>query len=198
MGSAAFSAQYQQQPVPAGGNLIKWRWFAAYDNLPPKRFDHRIVQSWDTASKAEELSDYSVGITALVTRDEIYILEVIRERLEYPALKRRIVEEKRRWKAGVVLIEDKGSGISLNQDLKREGVYSIAIKIEGDKVVRMSASSDRIESGSVFLPREARWLDDFRTELLAFPYGSHDDQVDALSQLINWTKTRGISMVDYL
>ena len=198
MGSAAFSAQYQQQPVPAGGNLIKWRWFAAYDNLPPKRFDHRIVQSWDTASKAEELSDYSVGITALVTRDEIYILQVIRERLEYPALKRRIVEEKRRWKAGVVLIEDKGSGISLNQDLKREGVYSIAIKTEGDKVVRMSASSDRIESGSVFLPREARWLDDFRTELLAFPYGSHDDQVDALSQLINWTKTRGISMVDYL
>jgi len=74
-------------------------------------------------------------------------------------------------------------------------VYSIAIKTEGDKVVRMSASSDRIESGSVFLPREARWLDDFRTELLAFPYGSHDDQVDALSQLINWTKTRGISMV---
>lgn len=98
----------------------------------------------------------------------------------------------------MVLIEDKGSGISLNQDLKREGVYSIAIKTEGDKVVRMSASSDRIESGSVFLPREARWLDDFRTELLAFPYGSHDDQVDALSQLINWTKTRGISMVDYL
>jgi predicted phage terminase large subunit-like protein len=123
---------------------------------------------------------------------------VIRERLEYPALKRRIVEEKRRWNAQVVLIEDKGSGMSLIQDLKREGVYAIGIKPEGDKVVRMSACSDRIEAGSVFVPRSARWLDTFRDEVLAFPNGSHDDQVDALSQLINWKKTRGVSMVDYL
>ena len=80
MGSAAFSAQYQQQPVPTGGNMIKWRWFGAWDQLPVKHFSHKITQSWDTASKAAELSDYSVGITALVTKDEIYILDVVRER----------------------------------------------------------------------------------------------------------------------
>jgi predicted phage terminase large subunit-like protein len=97
-----------------------------------------------------------------------------------------------------ILIEDKGSGTSLIQDLRHEGVYTIPIKPEGDKVVRMSACSARIESGSVFLPRTARWLDDLRTEILAFPHGSHDDQADALSQLINWTKTKAVSLVDYL
>jgi len=62
----------------------------------------------------------------------------------------------------------------------------------------MSACSARIESGSVFLPRQAAWLDEFRAELLAFPSGSHDDQADALSQLINWTRTKSVSMCDYL
>ena len=128
----------------------------------------------------------------------IYILDVVRERLEYPALKRRIVAEKERWKADSILLEDKGSGTSLIQDLKADGVYCIAIKPEGDKVVRMSACSARIESGSVLLPHKAAWLDPFRAELLAFPHGSHDDQADALSQLINWTRTKPISMCDCL
>ena len=199
MGSVAFSAQYQQRPVPAGGNMIQWKWFGTWDHLPEKRFDHKIVQSWDTASKAAELSDYSVGITALVTRDEIYVTDVVRERLEYPALKRRIIIEQQRWNAESILIEDKGSGTSLIQDLKADHLYPIAIEPEGDKVVRMSACSARIEAGSVLLPRNAAWLDPFRAELMAFPNGSHDDQADALSQLINWTRTKvGISMVDYL
>ena len=63
------------------------------------------------------------------------------------------------------MIEDKGSGTSLVQDLKRDGVYCIPIKPEGDKVVRMSACSARIESGSVLLPPKAAWLDEFRAEL---------------------------------
>src|SRR5215204_563668 len=95
--------------------------------------------------------------------------------------------------------EDKGSGTSLIQDLKADRAYAIGIKPEGDKVVRMSACSAQIESGSVFLPRNAPWLDQFRAELLAFPHGSHDDQADALSQLINWKRTRPVySMLDVL
>ena len=198
MGSMAFSAQYQQQPVPAGGNMIQWKWFGVWDHLPEQRFPNKIVQSWDTASTAAELSDYSVGITALVTTEEIYILDVVRERLEYPLLKKRIVAEKQRWKTQAVLIEDKGSGTSLLQDLKASSVYCIPIKPQGDKVVRMSACSARIESGSVLLPVRAAWLDQFKAELLAFPHGSHDDQADALSQLINWTRTKRKSICDYL
>jgi phage terminase large subunit-like protein len=81
-----------------------------WDQLPESRFDRKIVQSWDTASKAGELSDYTVGITALVTKDEIYILDVVRERLEYPALKRRIITEKQRWKARSVLTKTRARG----------------------------------------------------------------------------------------
>jgi predicted phage terminase large subunit-like protein len=69
-------------------------------------------------------------------------------------------------------------------------VFSIAIEPEGDKIVRMSAGSACIEDGRVFLPQKAPWLDIFRSEVLAFPNGAHDDQVDALSQLINWSRKR--------
>lgn len=111
VGSMAFSAQYLQSPVPLGGNLIRWDWFRRWTELPEKeRVTQQIVQSWDTASKAAELNDYSVGITAMVQKEAIYILDVVRERLEFPALKRRIATEKQRWKATMVLIEDKGSG----------------------------------------------------------------------------------------
>jgi predicted phage terminase large subunit-like protein len=176
--------------------MIKWKWFGIWDRLPDKQPAHKIVQSWDTASKAAEISDYSVGITALVHKDEIHILDVVRERLEYPALKKRIVGERQRWKADVILIEDKGSGTSLIQDLRADQVFAIAINPEADKVVRMSACSARIEAGSVLLPRHAPWLGEFKLELLAFPHGSHDDQADALSQLINWTRTRSTYTLD--
>lgn len=188
MGSAAFSAQYLQQPVPAGGNMVQWEWFGRWSQLPEKRYPAKLVQSWDTASKATELNDYSVGITALVVKDAIYILDVVRTRLEYPALKKRIVAEKEKWKADMVLIEDKGSGQSLIQDLRADHIYAKPIQPEGDKAVRMSACTARIESGAVLIPVSAPWIDEFRTELLAFPNGLHDDQADALSQLITWTK----------
>ncbi len=199
MGSATFSAQYLQEPVPAGGNLVQWEWFGTWTQLPEKNdYLTKIVQSWDTASKATELNDYSVGITALIRKDAIYILDVVRARLEYPALKKRIVTEKKRWKANIVLIEDKGSGQSLIQDLRSDRVFAKAISPEGDKVVRMSYCTAPIESGAVLLPQSASWLDEFRTELLAFPNGVHDDQVDALSQLINWTRKKSTYTLDWV
>ena len=198
MGSAAFSAQYQQAPVPPGGHMVQWSWFGVYQDFPARCRGERIVQSWDTASKATELSDYSVGITAQIGREAVHILDLVRERLDYPSLKRRIVVEKQRWKADDLLIEDKGSGTSLIQDLKRDRCYAIAIRPEADKAVRMSACSARIEAGAVFRPARAPWLDDFRAELLAFPYGAHDDQVDALSQLLNWMRTKSTYTLDNL
>ena len=188
MGTAAFSAQYLQRPVPAGGNRIKIGWFSRYDVLPDTSEHHwKVVQSWDTASKAGQLNDYSVGITALVyKREAIYITDVVRARLEYPDLKKTIIATKRRFKANYVLIEDKGSGMSLIQDLKRDHIFCKPIKPEADKVVRMSVCSAPIESGAVFLPNAAPWLETLEHELMAFDKGIHDDQVDALSQLINW------------
>jgi predicted phage terminase large subunit-like protein len=70
--------------------------------------------------------------------------------------------------------------------LRDLGIPTIPIKAQGDKVMRMSGVSAKIEAGAVYLPHGASWLDDLRTEVLAFPYGVHDDQVDSISQALSW------------
>ena len=75
--------------------------------------------------------------------------------------------------------------MSLIQDLKREGIRAIEVKPESDKIIRMNAHTARIEAGYVHVPRRASWLDEFRKEIMAFPVGKYDDQVDALSQALD-------------
>jgi len=187
LGSYHYEAQYQQTPVPEGGNLIKWEWFKYYDEPPRPGGNARIVQSWDTAAKAEELSDHSVCTTWLVMKTDCYLLDLYRAQLDYPSLKHKVVELAKKHRAKSVVIEDKSSGTSLIQDLRREGdVRPIAFKPEGDKVTRMAAQSAKIEAGEVYLPKQAPWLGDFKAEILAFPNGRHDDQVDSLSQFLCW------------
>ena len=92
---------------------------------------------------AGELSDYSACVVLQVKGETAYILDVVRERLDYPDLRRKIIEVHRRWKnytnSYALLIEDKGSGMSLIQDLKREGIRAIPVKPIMDKVMRMNA-----------------------------------------------------------
>jgi predicted phage terminase large subunit-like protein len=126
-------------------------------------------------------------------------LEVVRVRLDYPALKRRIVAEAERWRPDAVLIEDKGSGTSLLQDLRAEGrVHPLAVQAEGDKVTRMYAQTAKLEAGQVLLPRTAPWLDALQTELLQFPRGRHDDQVDSMAQYLAWRGGRPIRPEDFI
>jgi predicted phage terminase large subunit-like protein len=192
LGTYSFSAQYQQSPVPRGGAMIQWRWFGTYNELPAKDANDRIVQSWDIAAKTGASNDYSVGTSWLEHDGRYYLIEVLRERLIFPDLKRRVVTEAERHAADAVLIEDTGSGSPLIQELQREGpIRPIAITPEGDKVTRMLAPSAKIEAGYVLLPERAPWLQDFQTEILQFPAGKHDDQIDSLSQFLNWiTKPR--------
>ncbi len=144
---------------------------------------------------AELLQTMSAELEDHMQKEEqvLYLIDLTREKLGYPNLKRRVVELARMFNADSVIIEDKGSGISLIQDL-RSGVegapYPIEFTPEGDKVTRMSTQSAKIEAGHVFLPLRAEWLDDFRTELLQFPHGRHDDQIDSVSQFLNWIDQR--------
>ncbi|MBN4016440.1 phage terminase large subunit [Rhodospirillaceae bacterium AH-315-P19] len=192
LGSYAFSAQYQQQPVPPGGALIHWKWFRRYQEVPAKSGNDRIIQSWDTASKGEEIHDYSVCTTWLEKGSTYYLIDVYRERLEYPALRRRVVELAQKYAADVVIIEDKGSGTHLIQELTYEGPFRpIAFLPEGDKVTRAAAQTAIIEAGNVWLPERAPWLHDFEREVLQFPHGKFDDQVDSFVQFLSWiTKQR--------
>jgi predicted phage terminase large subunit-like protein len=189
MGSLDFAAQYQQEPVSEGGNLIKWSWFRSYDQAPAWAAGDRIIVSWDTAMSSKELSSYSACVVLQVRGQTAYVLDVVRERLEYPDLRRKVAELHRRWRNACtrceLVIENKGSGMSLIQDLKRDDIHAIKIDPDGDKVMRMNAQTAPIEAGSVLLPKRAGWLDEFRRELLAFPAGRYTDQVDAFSQALS-------------
>ena len=193
MGSMEFSAQYQQAPVPAGGNLIKWSWFRFYDQPPTPLPGDKVIISWDTALSSSQLADYSACVVLLVRHRSIYILDVIRARLEYPDLKRTVLENYDRWNqiapSCVLVIEKKGSGLSLIQDLRRDDIYAIGITPDGDKIMRMAAQTAVIEAGAVHLPTQAHWLEEFKKELLSFPASKHDDQIDALSQALQRAST---------
>jgi len=185
LGTEFFAAQYLQMPAPPGGGVIKLDWFGRYD-LSSKPHFVRIIQSWDCAAKASQVSDHSVCTTWGVTYSgEVYLLHVFRERLEYPELKRKVRELAEVHRAGVVLIEDTSAGIQLIQELRREGFARItAVKPQGDKVMRMRAQTAMIEAGKVFIPRDAPWLPAYLHELALFPNGRFDDQVDSTSQAL--------------
>lgn len=189
-GSRTFEAQYQQQPIPEEGGLVKWSWFKTYDKLPPQKPGDTYVVSWDTAMKDREVNDYSAGIVAYVKPNrQVFIVDVIRERLDFPALRNRVLHEAGRYRPVVTLIEGVGSGIPLWHEIQHRTctIYRIP---QGEKAMRLQSVTPMIEAGSVLLPARAPWLDAFRRELLAFPASGHDDQVDALSQLLIWVRER--------
>jgi predicted phage terminase large subunit-like protein len=194
MGSMDYAAQYQQTPVAEGGNFIKRIWFPRYDQPPCPAAGDRIIVSWDTALSAKELSSYSACVVIQVRGESAYVLDVFRDRLEYPELKRKVIELHRRWRpytnSYALLIEKMGSGMSLIQDLKREHIHAVAILPKEDKVIRMNAQTARLQAGSVLLPRNAPWLDDFFQEVLAFPASRYSDQIDAFSQALNYAFNR--------
>lgn len=185
MGSYAYEAQYQQRPAPAGGGIVRAEWFPRYgpNEIPPFV---RKYQSWDTATKISEASSYSVCTTWGVTRDKrIFLLDVFRDRLEYPDLKRKVLELAQRHNPTKVFIEDTAAGTQLVQELKRDGLHQITpVKVEGGKEMRMVNQTPTIERGEVWLPRDAPWINDYLHELAMFPKGRHNDQVDSTSQAL--------------
>ena len=187
LGSYVFAAQYQQRPAPLGGGLVKWDWFQTYDDPPDRRPGDHLVQSWDTASKAEEANDYSVCTTWLVRRQNAWLLDVFRQKLEFPELRRRLIHHAGQWRPSLILIENVGSGTHLMQDLKQTTRYNICgIVPKMDKETRLLAVSPVIESGRIVIPEEAPWLADLQRELTVFPKGKNDDQVDSITQFLNW------------
>jgi predicted phage terminase large subunit-like protein len=185
IGSDAFSAQYQQAPAPPGGAMVKRHWVKRYLELPPASERLLTLQSWDTASKGGPDNDWSVCTTWIVTRKKgWYLVDVWRQRVDYPGLKGAAQLLARRFRARRVLVEDTGAGTSLVQELKGRVPGIIAVKPEGDKKSRMAVASAKFEAGQVWLPEQAAWLPDLEAELFVFPVGRHDDQCDSISQAL--------------
>ena len=179
--------------------MVKAAWFRNYAaNERPDSFD-RVVQSWDTANKASELSDFSVCTSWGIKGKDLYLLHVLRKRMEYPELKRAVCEQREAFEASVVLIEDKASGTQLIQELVAEGLHAVTrYQPQSDKIMRMHAQTAMIENGFVHLPKEAAWLAEYLHELTAFPRGKHDDQVDSTAQMLDWFKQAGREPQDWM
>jgi predicted phage terminase large subunit-like protein len=194
IGSHKYSAQYQQCPTPEDGAIIKWDWFRFYDEVPNYKSGDQIVQSWDTALKSGNHNDYSVCLTFLVRGNDNYLLNLFRQRLKYPDLKHHIIRLAQAYGAHSYIIEDKGSGTSVIDDIRHGGYAKISNPIAyvpvADKVTRMMLQSAKIEARHVYLPRRAPWLGDFHDEVLQFPHGRNDDIVDALAQFLDWIDQR--------
>jgi len=188
MGPIAFSAQYQQSPIPPGGRIIQRKWLTPYDEVHYQLGD-RIIMSWDIALSETESADYSACAVLLQRGEVFYVVEVVRGRFPFDTLIRKVMEVKRRYASGTLLIEDSPISRGLIQNLRDKSINVTDYKPDTDKRARVITQSDLFAGGSVRFPRHAAWLEELTAELLAFP-GRHDDQVDALTQGLAWGRVR--------
>jgi predicted phage terminase large subunit-like protein len=198
LGPQGFSAQYLQEPVHPDGNLIQWAWFKDQYHEVGERDDYRyVVQSWDTASSLSISADWSVCLTFgyVEAKGDWELVDHWRGRLTMPSLRRKMIRMQERWSPEKILIEDKDSGRGIVQDLaehygSRARQLLVPITPVFNKETRVDLITPQLERQMVILPKTAPWLPEFKRELVAFPHGRHDDQVDALSQFLEWTKWR--------
>lgn len=199
-GEYTFAGQYQQNPAPTEGGIIKKEWLHYYDRkelleaIKKGQIKiRRIIQSWDTANKIEDHNDYSACATILQDQDKkYYVLDIFRAKLEFPALiraiKKKYDETKKEYQYSPdVLIEDHVSGTSLIQELKaNHSLYPKGVKPDANKRSRLMSVSHYIENGTCMFPDDCpSWWYDFEQEMLRFPAVKHDDQCDALSQALS-------------
>ncbi|MBO6538866.1 MAG: phage terminase large subunit [Rhizobiaceae bacterium] len=192
LGSGLFSAQYQQQPIPLEGSIIKRKWLRWYDDIPDRDNFDAVYQSWDTAAGGGQGNDYAVCTTWAVAGHNYYLLNVWRRRTDFPTLRREAVRLVKEWRPNIVLVEKADVGGPLVQELRRDQLPAriITIPPKGDKIARTDAVSALFEEGRVRFPKEAGWMNELLKELLAFPGSKHDDQVDSIVQFLRFIQTR--------
>lgn len=222
VGSRVWNALYMGKPLPDEGGMINLNWFnerytkqnldqliintriLSEDNKNKNTVEYikQVVISADTAFKEQQLNDPSAFTVWFVSsHNKFYLADVVNKKLEYPDLKRTAIglyEKYARIIPGikpVMIIEDKASGQSLIQDLKRATTIPVVkISPDKDKQVRMSQQTQYLESGRVIFPQNAHWLHDVELQLAQFPFSKHDDICDSISQFLKWlTKPKYLS-----
>jgi hypothetical protein len=155
MGPIAFSAQYQQTPIPPGGTIIKRKWLMTYENIASQQGD-RIVMSWDIALSETESGDYSACVVLLVRKEVVYILEVVRGRFPFETLKKKVMELKQRYNPSTLLIETSPISLGLIQSLRERSINVTAYKPGTDK--RAIDCPDRSVRRRIDPSSQARWM----------------------------------------
>lgn len=180
---STYNALYQGRPSSQEGNMLKRDWWKYYDVLPEVG---SMLISVDAAFKDEDDSDYVVCQVWGRNGPNVYLIDQVRARMNFPATLQTIRNLTVKYpQSSLKLIEDKANGSAIIQTLQREIPGIVPVEPEGGKVARVNAVSAFIEAGNVHLPRQEEWVHDFVEECASFPKGTHDDQVDAMSQALH-------------
>jgi predicted phage terminase large subunit-like protein len=222
LGSYGYAGQHQQRPAPAEGGILKRKWWRFWQlpgqTLPPvlvRQTDGsfyscpvvtlpgqfgQTLQSWDMAFKDTKDSAFVVGQVWGRTDADKWLLDQVREKLDFVATLAAVQELSRKWPhVALKLVEDKANGPAVISSLKSRVSGLVAVEPEGGKEARAQAVAPAIESGNVYLPHPslAAWVDGFINECAAFPNGAYADQVDAMSQALRRMEQGGFGYTNF-
>ena len=199
----SWEAQYQQKPTSEEGAIIKREWWKTWKREQIPDLVH-VIQSYDTAFSKRDSADFSAISTWGIFKshdgykDNIILLDCMKDRLEFPELKKVALEQYKYWEPETVIIEAKASGMPLLQELRQVGipVVSYTPSKGNDKLSRVNSVAPVFESGMVWAP-EKQFSEEMIEECAAFPYGEHDDLVDTMTQaLMRYRQGNFVSLKD--
>jgi predicted phage terminase large subunit-like protein len=191
LGSYGFNAQYQQSPLRLNNGIIQASWIERYVVMPTN-YD-LSYQSWDCAISTSAQADYSVCSTWGIVNQQIYLLDIFRQQLDFISLKKMVISLYEDYKPAGVIIENKASGQPLIQEFTRTSFLPVIKYLPtNDKVNRLLMVSSMFESRKILFPQNASWLAELESELFHFPHAKHDDQVDSISQFLLWFKSKNV------
>jgi predicted phage terminase large subunit-like protein len=192
LSNAKWTAQYQQNPTSDASAIIKREWWKQWEEEDPPDCDY-ILQAWDTAFEANNRADFSACTTWGVfyqnndkgeKQANLILLNAIKERAEFPTLKRLVVEQYDAYKPDSLIVEKKASGAPLIYELRAMGIPAQdytpvrgTTNNPNNKMARLNAVSDLFASGIVWAPNTS-WAEAVIDEVASFPAGEHDDYVD--------------------
>lgn len=181
-----WNAQYQQQPTSEEAAVVKREWWQQWERDQPPPCDY-IIMSLDAAAETNNRADYtSLTVWGVFLNEDtdchnLILLHAIKDRFEFPELKRMALEQYARWEPDGFIVEKKSAGVALYQELRRTGLpvqeYT-PHRGSGDKMARLNSVADIIASGIVWVP-DRRWAEEVVEEIAAFPFGPNDDHVDS-------------------
>ena len=185
-----WNAQWMQEPTSEEGALIKREWWKKWDKefLPDVTY---VIQSYDTAFLKKETADYSAITTWGIFYPEeggkpnIILLDAIKDRFEFPELRREALEQYKYWEPDMVIVEQKASGTPLTHELRQMDipVMTFTPSRGNDKHVRVNSCAPLFEAGLIWAPDE-QFAEEMIEECASFPYGDHDDLVDSMTMAI--------------
>jgi predicted phage terminase large subunit-like protein len=187
MGSYIFAGLYQQRPAPLQGGMVQKSWFKYYDSVPGNLDE--VIQTWDLQFKATGTS-YCVGQVWGRKGANMYLIDQKRAKMGFNDQVQAIKNMSSRYpEATTKYIEDAADAQAVKDTLKDTIPGIVLTPTKGSKEANLAAVVGIIESGNVYLPSKAEWLDSFLLELSTFPNATNDDQVDALSLALKRLKS---------